>query len=42
MGKQGCSFNGGTCYPVIESCQGSGKTAPAISPPTSSLEPRKW
>jgi hypothetical protein len=25
MGKQGCSFNGGTCYPVVESCQGCGK-----------------
>jgi hypothetical protein len=26
MGKQGCSYNGGICYPVVESCQGCGKT----------------
>ncbi len=26
MGKHGCSFNGGTCYPIVESCQGCSKT----------------
>ncbi|UCG11692.1 MAG: PxxKW family cysteine-rich protein [Deltaproteobacteria bacterium] len=25
MGKQGCNFNGGVCYPVVSSCQGCGK-----------------
>ena len=25
MGKQGCTYNGGVCYPIIESCQGCGK-----------------
>lgn len=22
MGKNGCQFNGGTCHPAIEACQG--------------------
>lgn len=22
MGKQGCTFNGGTCHTIVESCQG--------------------
>ena len=22
MGKNGCSFNGGKCYPVVDRCQG--------------------
>jgi hypothetical protein len=25
MGKQGCTYNGGACYPIVESCQGCGK-----------------
>ena len=25
MSKQGCSYNGGVCYPIVESCQGCGK-----------------
>ena len=26
MSNEGCSYNGGTCYPIVESCQGCGKT----------------
>ena len=26
MTKQGCNYNGGNCYPVVESCQGCNKT----------------
>jgi hypothetical protein len=26
MGKQGCSFNGGSCHAIVESCQGCAKT----------------
>jgi hypothetical protein len=26
MSKSGCSFNGGRCYPIVESCQGCSKT----------------
>jgi len=26
MGKQGCTYNGGVCYPIVESCQGCGKS----------------
>jgi len=26
MGKQGCTYNGGNCHPVVESCQGCTKT----------------
>ena len=22
MTKKGCSFNGGTCYPIVENCEG--------------------
>jgi hypothetical protein len=26
MGKNGCGYNGGACHPIVESCQGCGKT----------------
>jgi hypothetical protein len=45
MGKSGCTYNGGTCYPVVEQCQGCER---AIQFPTgyycnSYSEPRlKW
>lgn len=26
MNKEGCSFNGGTCHPAIEACQGCDRT----------------
>ena len=26
MSEQGCTYNGGTCHPVVESCQGCSKT----------------
>jgi hypothetical protein len=26
MSKTGCRFNGGKCYPVVESCEGCGRT----------------
>jgi len=25
MSKQGCTFNGGTCHPVVEQCEGCQK-----------------
>jgi len=25
MTKTGCSYNGGTCYPIVEQCNGCGK-----------------
>ena len=25
MGKQGCQFNGGSCHPIIEQCEGCQK-----------------
>ena len=25
MAKNGCSFNGGTCYPIVEQCEGCAK-----------------
>ena len=29
MSNEGCGYNGGTCYPIVESCQGCGKTETA-------------
>ncbi len=26
MTKQGCNYNGGTCYPIIENCNGCNRT----------------
>ncbi len=26
MTKRGCSFNGGGCYPIVDRCQGCGRT----------------
>ncbi|MBW2072533.1 MAG: PxxKW family cysteine-rich protein [Deltaproteobacteria bacterium] len=26
MSKGGCTFNGGSCYPVVEACQGCNRT----------------
>jgi hypothetical protein len=26
MTRKGCNFNGGRCHPVVESCEGCGKT----------------
>lgn len=25
MGKKGCGFNGGTCHPIVEKCEGCNK-----------------
>ena len=25
MSKNGCTYNGGTCYPIVEQCEGCGK-----------------
>jgi len=27
MYNEGCGYNGGTCYPIVESCQGCGRTS---------------
>jgi hypothetical protein len=26
MNTKGCGFNGGTCYPIVEKCEGCAKT----------------
>jgi hypothetical protein len=26
MSKAGCSFNGGRCHPIVEGCEGCGRT----------------
>ena len=45
MGKNGCTFNGGSCHPIVESCQGCNKavTTPHGTYCQSSPEPDvKW
>ncbi|MDY6987966.1 MAG: PxxKW family cysteine-rich protein [Thermodesulfobacteriota bacterium] len=31
MTKNGCSFNGGTCHPIVEQCQGCDRTSECAS-----------
>jgi hypothetical protein len=45
MGKQGCTYNGGQCHPVVEQCQGCGRIVqyPTGAYCNSYSEPRiKW
>jgi hypothetical protein len=31
MEKKGCSFNGGTCHPIVEQCKGCDRTSQFVS-----------
>ena len=39
MTKNGCSFNGGTCHPIVEQCQGCDRASECVSGCIAQLAP---
>ncbi len=40
MTNKGCSYNGGKCYPVVESCKGCGRVGWSTIAASSLLSPQ--